>query len=182
MDKKNRQLNANSRSHENDSSQNKKLRVGTGVVLTVLVLCIVVMTAKSLFSNNTDIPEGVYTGTINTDQTKPAATEANADAKTDNKKKTDSETEESKTESKADESSVVKTDETAYVTQYAYLREKPEQSGKEIVCMSPNIEVNVIEKLENGYWKVTFMNVDGQKTGYVWNEYLQDTPLNNQGQ
>lgn len=179
MDDRNIYAGPSGKNTESDSAQNKKLKVGAGIVLAVLAVCVVAMAAKSFFIKDTDIPEGVYTGTINTDQSEQPAKEANADA---NNKKNESKAETTATESSAEESSAVESNETAYVNQYAYLREKPEQEGKEIVCMSPNIEVTVLEKLENGYWKVTFMNIDGQKTGYVWNEYLQSADPNQNGE
>ena len=74
-------------------------------------------------------------------------------------------------------SEVIKSTETVFVNQYAYLHTEPDKDAENIVCMSPGIEINVLEKLENGYWKVTFMNIDGQKTGYVWNEYVQSEPV-----
>lgn len=174
----------------------KKFKLSGVIVLTVLVVCVVVFAAKGLFkSNGTDIPADVYTGTINTAQTTTTTkvTEAaNATKKADSKNdesasddgKTDSKTDDSKAEdeSKADESNAADSSESdesipadgekAYVNQYANLHTEPSKDSENIVCMSPNIEVTVLEKLDNDYWKVYFVNVDGPKTGYVWSGYL----------
>lgn len=152
------------------------LKTGGIIVIGILVVCFVFFMAKGLFSNNdNELPAGIYTGTINTGKTVTELSESEivADSKDDN---SDSQkTEESSSET--DESSVAESTETVFVNQYAYLHTEPDKDAENIVCMSPGIEINVLEKLENGYWKVTFMNIDGQKTGYVWNEYVQSEPV-----
>lgn len=163
------------------TKQNTSLRAGGIVVIGIFAVCIVIFMAKGLFSNSdSGLPAGIDTGTINTNQTTPAA-EANADL-SDSKKSKDQDKNSSKSSkenesSQTEESSAAENTETAFVNQYAYLHTEPDKDAENIVCMSPNIEVTVLEKLENGYWKVTFLNIDGQKTGYVWNEYLQSSPL-----
>ncbi|MDE6149303.1 MAG: SH3 domain-containing protein, partial [Ruminococcus sp.] len=152
------------------------LRAGGIAVIGIFAVCIVIFMAKGLFSNSDNgLPAGIDTGTINTNQTSPA-TEANADL-SDKKSKNTSKTEKESESSKTEDSSIAESIETAFVNQYAYLHTEPDKDAENIVCMSPNIEVTVLEKLESGYWKVTFMNIDGQKTGYVWNEYLQSSPV-----
>lgn len=166
-------------SNRKDSSTSQVTYMKTGgiIVIGVFVICLIIFMAKGLFSNSdTGLPAGIDTGTINTNQTTPAPVEesSSSDAKADAKEDSQSEADSS---SQAEDSSIPESNETAFVNQYAYLHTEPDKDAENIVCMSPNIEVTVLEKLENGYWKVTFMNIDGQKTGYVWNEYLQSSPL-----
>ena len=85
-----------------------------------------------------------------------------------------------KKDSKADDSSdessdseLTESNEKAYVTEYANLHTEPSKDSENIVCISPNVEVNVLEKLDNGYWEISFMNIDGPHTGYLWSGYLQ---------
>lgn len=177
-------------------NNNNKFKLSGVVVLTVMIVCVVIFAAKGIFkSNGSDIPADVYTGTISTSHTTTTvkATEAaDASAKKDDKKSTDSAAEsegdtdsdaesksgDSNVESKPDESdesdeSVAADGEKAYITEYANLHTEPSKDSESIVCMSPNIEVTVLEKLDNDYWKVYFVNVDGPKTGYVWSGYLR---------
>lgn len=150
-----------------------KLKLGGVIALTVLAVCVVLLIAKGLFSSNgTDIPAGIYTGTINTKQTSVVTEEissANSSVADDSKTVEEN--------SVTDESSKAETEEKAYVTEYANLHTEPSKDAENIVCMSPNVEVTVLEKLENGYWKIYFMNIDGPKTGYLWSGYLQSEPL-----
>lgn len=171
--------------HTNISGNNTKqkqsisLSAGGIAVIAIFAICIVLFMAKGIFfSGDAELPAGIDTGTINTNQTTPAV-EANAESKKTKKDNeiNDSSQKDIQESSETDESSTAESNETAFVNQYAYLHTQPDKDAENIVCMSPNIEVTVLEKLENGYWKVTFLNIDGQKTGYVWNEYLQSSPL-----
>ena len=54
----------------------------------------------------------------------------------------------------------------------AYLKREPDEESENIIVMSPNIEVDVLETLDNGWTKITFLNVTGQLTGYVQSTYL----------
>lgn len=182
MNNQNRSPNSSKISGSKDTKpkQSMSLRAGGIVVIGIFAVCIVIFMAKGLFSNSDNgLPAGIDTGTINTNRTTPAA-EANADL-SDSKKTKDnndsSNTEKENESSETEDSSIAENMETAFVNQYAYLHTEPDKDAENIVCMSPNIEVTVLEKLESGYWKVTFMNIDGQKTGYVWNEYLQSSPM-----
>ena len=160
-----------------------KIKLSGVVALTVLAMCIVLLVAKGLFSSNdTDIPAGVYTGTINTNQTTvpPIDTIDNStsESSASSESAADSDLEESTSaaDSSADSTST-EDGEKAYVTEYANLHTEPSKDAENIVCMSPNVEVTVLEKLDNGYWKIYFVNVDGPTTGYLWNGYLQSEPL-----
>lgn len=170
-------------------NNNNKFKLSGVIVLTVLVICVVVFAAKGLFkSNGTDIPADVYTGTINTSKTTTTTqvTEVAAEPKEtsskdenqSNEDHVDSQSEESAEDSKSEEASesdesIAADGEKAYVTEYANLHTEPSKDSENIVCMSPNIEVTVLEKLDNDYWKIYFVNVDGPKTGYVWSGYLR---------
>lgn len=169
------------KSAQKNTKQSVSLRAGGAAVIVILSVCVVLFVAKGFFGkDDMYLPDDVYTGTINTNQTTPTAeidAEVSGDkseSENNSEKSTDSLNSNS---SQPEESSIGETIETAFVNQYAYLHTEPDEDAENIVCMSPNIEVNVLEKLENGYWKVTFLNIDGQKTGYVWNEYLQPSPL-----
>lgn len=166
-------------SKNDNSDQSTYMRTGGLIVIGIFVVCLVIFMAKGMFSsNNDDIPVGIETGTINTAKEAPAPEkDSDKNQQKDNKDTSIADESVSESSSTDDESSDTEVAETAFVNQYAYLHTEPDKDAENIVCMSPNIEVTVLEKLDNGYWKVTFMNIDGQKTGYVWNEYLQSYAL-----
>ena len=163
--------------------------VAAVIVVGIFVICVIIVLAKGLFkSNSSSVPDGVYTGTIAPetsiaqDVTSEDKKESGADSSSTDSadSKSDSEAssqaaEDSKAEDSGSEAEVE--GDKAYVTEYAYLRTEPDQNAQQIVCMSPNIEVTVLERGIDGYFKVTFMNVDGQLTGYVYEGYLSDTPI-----
>ncbi len=147
------------------------------IVVGIFVLCVIVLLAKGLFaSNSAEVPEGINTATINTDETAPVYDESAAEADT-------SVTDESSyldesgiaAESEPDESDDSEGEQVLavmYVTEYAYLHVAPDNEAENIVCMSPGVEVNVLEYEDNGYVKITFMNIDGPLTGYIYGSYL----------
>lgn len=147
------------------------------IVVGIFVLCVIVLLAKGLFaSNSAEVPEGINTATINTDETAPVYDESAAEADT-------SVTDESSyldesgiaAESVPDESEDSEGEQVLavmYVTEYAYLHVAPDNEAENIVCMSPGVEVNVLEYEDNGYVKITFMNIDGPLTGYIYGSYL----------
>lgn len=147
------------------------------IVVGIFVLCVIVLLAKGLFaSNSAEVPEGINTATINTDETAPVYDDSAAEADT-------SVTDESSyldesgiaAESEPDESDDSEGEQVLavmYVTEYAYLHVAPDNEAENIVCMSPGVEVNVLEYEDNGYVKITFMNIDGPLTGYIYGSYL----------
>ena len=147
------------------------------IVVGIFVLCVIVLLAKGLFaSNSAEVPEGINTAPINTDETAPVYDESAAEADT-------SVTDESSyldesgiaAESEPDESDDSEGEQVLavmYVTEYAYLHVAPDNEAENIVCMSPGVEVNVLEYEDNGYVKITFMNIDGPLTGYIYGSYL----------
>lgn len=76
------------------------------------------------------------------------------------------------TDVSSDESSQTDVLEVMYVTEYAYLHVAPDNDAENIVCMSPGVQVNVLEYEDNGYVKINFMNIDGPLTGYIYKDYL----------
>lgn len=172
------------------------MSVAAIIVVGVFVLCVIFVLAKGLFkSNSSSVPDGLYTGTVSPEMS-AAQTEAYAESKTDsetgnhdsgadeNSSQTDSQSggtddsEASVSSESTDESSIAEAqEEKAYITEYAYLRTEPNKDAEQIVCMSPNIEVTVLERDIDGYCLITFMNIDGQLTGYVYEGYLSDTPI-----
>ena len=129
------------------------------IVVGIFVLCVIVLLAKGLFaSNSAEVPEGINTATINTDETAPVYDESAAEADT-------SVTDESSyldesgiaAESEPDESDDSEGEQVLavmYVTEYAYLHVAPDNEAENIVCMSPGVEVNVLEYEDNGYVKI----------------------------
>ena len=183
----NRPVNNRNRNQSNSSS--KPVKASGIVVLTVLAVCIVFFVARGLFSSNSDeIPEGYYTGTINTAQTtvapaQPASTTAKAsDKKADDKKaedKNDSKADEN-AESEAEESTVdnssAKVGDTLYVTEESMIHSTPAQDGEVMVYATPNQQVTLLEKGDE-YWKVSFQYDGETYEGYLWNGYLATKAL-----
>ena len=165
------------------SDKNKKnfSSSGTGgvvaiIVVGVFVLCVVFLMAKGLFtSNSKEVPAGIDTATINTDESsekeETPVTEVNGDINSISESETDSSLAESES-SLADESSQSEYLAVMYVTEYAYLHTAPSNDAENIVCMSPGVVVNVLEYEDNGYVKITFQNIDGPLTGYIYKDYL----------
>ena len=138
-------------------------------VIAAACIIIVMLLAKSLLaSNEAEVPEGINTATISTTVSGENAQAAAAD---------ESLAETSATAA-APSSSASQTapagPEKAYITNYVQLLEEPSEDAAHIICMSPNIEVTVLERYADGYAKVTFLNGDGTNcTGYVMATYLK---------
>lgn len=160
------------------------------IVVGVFVLCVIFVLAKGLFkSNSSTVPDGLYTGTVSPEasaaQTEVSAESKNAseagaqnsDSQADSQSEADTSEASESSESTDDSSIAEASEEKAYITEYAYLRTEPNKDAEQIVCMSPNIEVTVLERDIDGYCLITFMNIDGQLTGYVYEGYLSDTPI-----
>lgn len=144
------------------------------IVVGIFVLCVIVLLAKGLFaSNSAEVPKGVNTATINTDETAPvyddSASETDTSVMDESSYLDESEI---VTESESDDSEEEQVLAVMYVTEYAYLHVAPDNEAENIVCMSPGVEVNVLEYEDNGYVKITFMNIDGPLTGYIYGSYL----------
>lgn len=143
------------------------------VVVGIFVLCVIVMLAKSIFTiNSAEVPEGLDTATINTNESSLSdITESSAVEASTESSKTDSSVSESSTTT-SDESGEPETMGTMYVTEYSYLHVAPDKDAENIVCMSPGVAVTVLGYEDNGYVKITFQNIDGPLTGYLYKDYL----------
>lgn len=173
------------------SLQNSSLMgVAAIIVVGIFVICVIIVLAKGLFaSNNSDVPDGLYTGTISSEADVPssvddaasaddtksqAESDISADSSDENASQADSESSSDvDSDSSSDDSSEAETSgQTAYVTEYAYLRTEPDQNAEQLICMSPNLEVTVLETGFDGYSKVYFMNFGERLEGYVYDGYL----------
>lgn len=142
------------------------------IVVSIFVLCVILLLAKGLFaSNSSEVPKGINTATINTDESVPEPAESSVPADT-SAVEDDSSAESGAVTDVTDDSSQTEVLEVMYVTEYAYLHVAPDNEAENIVCMSPGVEVNVLEYEDNGYVKITFMNIDGPLTGYIYKDYL----------
>lgn len=167
-----------------DSKNKKKAKLSVSnntasviaiIVVGVFVLCVIFLLARGLFtSNSKNVPAGIDTATINTDtNTKKmdnSAVQADnsiADSSTDS-----SESSSESESSSLSDSSQIEEHEKMYVTEYAYLHTAPANDAENIVCMSPGVEVTVLNYEDNGYVKITFQNIDGPLTGYIYKDYL----------
>lgn len=187
--------NKNDNNKPSSSQANNIMGIAAIIVVGIFVICVIVVLAKGLFaSNSAKVPDGLYTGTLSSNVSAPDEhiTESSADSSQSDTSAADSSTgdtdssaadsssqeESSQDESSQDDSSTAEvTGEKAYITEYAYLRTEPSQDGEQIICMSPNLEVTVLERGFDGYCKVTFMNFDTPLEGYVYEGYLSQSPI-----
>jgi hypothetical protein len=58
------------------------------------------------------------------------------------------------------------------IVDVTYLKAEPDEESENVMYLSPNIEVDVLETLDSGWTKITFLNVTGQLTGYVQTSFL----------
>lgn len=144
-------------------------------VITLFCVCIVVLLAKTLFaSNSSEVPEGLNTATLRNTNTTTTTTTAAVPAATsatvsDQNGLGGGETASVTTTTAA---SAANSDEM-FVSKYVQLLKEPKAGSGNIVCMSPNVKVKVLERRADGYYKVTFKNGDGSTcTGYVMNTFL----------
>lgn len=147
------------------------------IVVGIFVLCVIVLLAKGLFaSNSAEVPKGINTATINTDETAPvydgSAAETDASVTDESSYPDESGTAAESVPDETDDSEGEQILAVMYVTEYAYLHVAPDNEAENIVCMSPGVEVNVLGYEDNGYVKITFMNIDGPLTGYIYGSYL----------
>ncbi|WP_028504603.1 SH3 domain-containing protein [Ruminococcus sp. FC2018] len=134
------------------------------VVMGIFVMCLVVLVSKALFvSNSKELPEGIDTATIGS-QTQPSDPQSGAEATTTTAAASVTTTVAKTTTTETTTTTAVVKMKTLRIT---YLKEEPDDEAKNIVPMSVGIQVDVLETLENGWSKVTFLNVTGQLTGYI---------------
>ncbi len=169
---------------KNNNAKNPESAGASGVAAIIVVgifaACVIFLFAKGLFSSNSaKVPTGLDTATINTDepetdeyipdssvQTEISDSSIGAD---DSGVGTESISETVTSQAEEDQSLGV-----MYITEYAYLHTAPENESENIVCMSPGIEVTVLGYEDNGYVKITFQNIDGPLTGYIYRDYLSE--------
>ena len=139
------------------------------IVVGIFMLCVIFLIAKGLFSSNSsDVPQGLNTATLNTNtELTTAAPESSAE--TVSTQATPDTSESDETSSAASEEG---TGEQMYVLEYAYLHVSPDNESENIICLSPGVIVSILGQEENGYVKVSFQNIDGPMSGYVYKDYL----------
>ncbi len=138
------------------------------VVMGVFFMCIVVLASKALFvSNSKTVPDGIDTATIAASSKVPDDSNSQQSAVvTTVPAVTTVPTTTSPTETTTKEIVQMK------VLDVTYLKTEPDEESESIIVMSPNIVVDVLETLDNGWTKITFLNVTGQLTGYVQTNFL----------
>lgn len=161
---------------EEEAFEDGKTPVGAAsvVVAGVFLLCLIFVFAKVLFTSNTDtVPPDIDTATINTNDDEPEELPMTFDDSSEAFVAGiagEESAEESEEESSQEEQGLG----VMYITEYAYLHTGPSDDAENIICMSPGIEVTVLAEDPSGYMKITFMNVDGPLTGYVYRDYLSE--------
>ena len=142
------------------------------VPCNIWIITRITFPARLRESNSSEVPKGINTATINTNES--VAEPVNSAAPADTSVTDNSSVDESGavTDVSSDESSQTDVLEVMYVTEYAYLHVAPDNDAENIVCMSPGVQVNVLGYEDNGYVKISFMNIDGPLTGYIYKDYL----------
>ncbi len=138
------------------------------VVLGIFLMCVVVLVSKALFvSNSKTMAEGIDTATISATQTVSPDNSAVPGAVTTTVPVTTTAPPTTTTPATTTQA-VVK----MKVLDVTYLKQEPDEQAENVIVMSPNIEVDVLETLDSGWSKVTFLNVTGQLTGYIKSSFL----------
>ncbi|MBR6102365.1 MAG: SH3 domain-containing protein [Ruminococcus sp.] len=145
------------------------VNVITILVITAICVALILLLSKSIFSSNSkDVPAGIDTGTIS-HTTTTAATSAPAESAAVTASSTLAET----------EPAVPAGPEYAYIITYVQLLAEPQAESAHLICMSPNIKVEVLERRADGFCQVSFLNGDGTTyTGYVLEDYLSSAEIN----
>lgn len=139
-------------------------------VMGVFAMCLIVLVSKALFiSNSKDMPEGIDTATITVSNSSPQPPDSSAQSAAVT---TTSPTVTTAPQSVSEETTMTKAVVKMKVLDVTYLKSEPDEGAESIIVMSPNIEVDVLETLDSGWTKITFLNVTGQLTGYVQSSFL----------
>ena len=139
-------------------------------VMGVFAMCLIVLVSKALFiSNSKDMPEGIDTATITVSNSSPQPPDSSAQSAAVT---TTAPTVTTAPQSVSEETTTTKAVVKMKVLDVTYLKSEPDEGAESIIVMSPNIEVDVLETLDSGWTKITFLNVTGQLTGYVQSSYL----------
>ena len=139
------------------------------VVLGIFLMCVVVLISKAFFvSNSKTMPEGIDTATVTAATTPvPADESAVPGAVTTTVPVTTTAPPATTTEASTTKAAV-----KMKVLDVTYLKQEPDEQSENIIVLSPNIEVDVLETLDSGWSKITFLNVTGQLTGYIQTTFL----------
>lgn len=133
------------------------------------MLCVIFLIAKGLFSSNSsEVPSGLNTATLNTNTELTTAAPESASETVSTQATPDSENITDESSQAAEEG----TGEQMYVLEYAYLHVAPDNESENIICLSPGVVVTILGQEENGYIKISFQNIDGPMSGYVYKDYL----------
>ncbi len=150
----------------------------TLTVVTIACVVLVLFLSKRLFSsNNKDIPATLNTATLAA--AAPAAvTDVTASGTVTAKASASASEVSSQTETAASETTAAVDNSVGYVVTYVQLKAKPDQESENLMCMSPNLKVKIMERRDDGYIYLTFLNGDGTTyTGYVKQEYISPTEV-----
>ena len=147
----------------------------TIIVVTLVCIVLVLVLAKSLFaSNSKEVPAGLNTGTIANSSAAASVTAVTTTTAVDVSGTAPA----GSSETASAVTTEARDDSVAYVVTYVQLKAQPNQDAANVICMSPNIKVKILERREDGYVQLTFLNGDGSNcTGYVKTEYLSPTPV-----
>ena len=139
------------------------------IVVGIFMLCVIFLIAKGLFSSNSsEVPSGLNTATLNTNTELTTAALESASETVSTQATPDSENITDESSQAAEEG----TGEQMYVLEYAYLHVAPDNESENIICLSPGVVVTILGQEENGYIKISFQNIDGPMSGYVYKDYL----------
>lgn len=161
------------------------VNVLTILVITLVSVVLVLFVAKGLFaSNSKDVPAGLNTATLT--KAAPAAVTTLSDSvaaqtttvSSASGAASETGTSAGTTTAAVTTTTVVQDDSVAYVVTYVQLKAQPDPDSANVICMSPNIKVNILERRTDGYVQLSFLNSDRTTiTGYVKNEYLSPVPV-----
>ena len=141
----------------------------TIVILGIFLMCLIVIASKAFFiSNSKQVPEGIDTATIAASSQTPADNSSGQPAAVTTTVPVTTTAPQTSSEQVTTTKEVVK----MKVLDVTYLKTEPDEESENVIVLSPNIEVDVLETLDIGWTKVTFLNVTGQLTGYIQSTYL----------
>ncbi len=140
------------------------------IIMGIFAMCLIVIVSKAVFvSNSKDVPEGIDTATIAGSNVQPADSSGELSAAVTTTVTQATSAPQSSTEQQTTtEKQVVK----MKIVDVTYLKAEPDEESENVMYLSPNIEVDVLETLDSGWTKITFLNVTGQLTGYVQTSFL----------
>ena len=151
----------------------------TIIIVTSVCIILVLVLAKGLFaSNSKDVPAGLNTGTV-AGAAAPAAQTVTSPSATPSASASASGTGAGASAAAVTTVTAAEVDDSvAYVVTYVQLKAQPNPDSANVICMSPNIKVKILERRDDGFIHLSFLNGDGSTlSGYVKTEYLSPTPV-----